>query len=452
MSSGESKEGLIAEASAASKIDEEQEIRRSVAPKARISRVRLYTIVGLLIILGCGNFILLKICYSAYPARYSFFVNQGINFLYCTFGAFIVIPRIYTGSISKEMLKFPHKPFMMMGFLDSLGTFFTAMGTPGTPGSATPLLNQTLIPFTMATSLCILKSVNYHKLEVLGAAIILCGAVLSVMNQVIHPDTSGTETHWYCILFYLASNVPMACSTNYKERNFAEATLDVWYLTQWVSVYQFIVSFLYMPFLALPGFAGNDAAIPIQQPFIDFKDGFRCFLGNVDECEGQQTALLLVGYTVMNMMFNTLGLYLTQQASAVVCYITYALLLPVTTIMFSASFLGKYQESLSAWTFAGLGVVFIGFVIYQKYSFTVAQEEEKLVASFVESFAEASAEGTPINTMQKKGQSSFQERVIGMGGAHRFRSTSGVDQIRSLIDQMTEDMTSELGRDRAGSV
>ena len=26
----------------------------------------------------------------------------------------------------------------------------------------------------------------------------------------------------YCILFYLASNVPMACSTNYKERNFSE--------------------------------------------------------------------------------------------------------------------------------------------------------------------------------------------------------------------------------------
>ena len=35
-----------------------------------------------------------------------------------------------------------------------------AQGTPGTPGSATPLLNQTLIPFTMATSLCILKSVR----------------------------------------------------------------------------------------------------------------------------------------------------------------------------------------------------------------------------------------------------------------------------------------------------
>ena len=53
--------------------------------------------------------------------------------------------------------------------------------------------------------------------------------------------------------------------------------------------------------------------VKIQQPFTDFADGFRCFLGDIDECAGQQTALLLVGYTVMNMMFNTLGLYLTQQ-------------------------------------------------------------------------------------------------------------------------------------------
>merc|ERR1712166_63141 len=378
-------------------------------PPEKISRVKLYTMVGFMIVLGCGDFILLKITYSAYPPRFSFFVNQGINFLYCTFGACIVLPKIYIrGSVDKQMLSFPHRPFMIMGVLDSLGTFFTAMGTPGTPGSATPLLNQTLIPFTMATSLCILKGVSYHKLEVVGAAIILLGAILSVMNQVIHPESSSTETHWYCILFYLASNVPMACSTNYKERNFSEATLDVWYLTQWVSIYQFSVSFLYMPFLALPGFAGNDHAIPIQQPFTDFADGFRCFLGEIDECAGQQTALLLVGYTVMNMMFNTLGLYLTQQASAVVCYITYALLLPITTIMFSASFLGKYQESLSGFTFAGLAVVLAGFVIYQKYSYSVADQLEQK-DSFAASFA------SEASIKSASGQSSFQERVVGMG-------------------------------------
>ena len=62
-------------------------------------------------------------------------------------------------------------------------------------------------------------------MEVVGAAIILAGAVLSVMNQVLHPassDDDKNQVHWYCILFYLASNIPMACSANYKERNFSE--------------------------------------------------------------------------------------------------------------------------------------------------------------------------------------------------------------------------------------
>ena len=64
-------------------------------------------------------------------------------------------------------------------------------------------------------------------MEVVGAAIILAGAVLSVMNQVLHPassDDDKSQVHWYCILFYLASNIPMACSANYKERNFSEVS------------------------------------------------------------------------------------------------------------------------------------------------------------------------------------------------------------------------------------
>eukprot|EP00656_Telonema_subtile_P013710 TRINITY_DN16966_c0_g1_i2.p1 TRINITY_DN16966_c0_g1~~TRINITY_DN16966_c0_g1_i2.p1 ORF type:complete len:453 (-),score=89.59 TRINITY_DN16966_c0_g1_i2:3-1361(-) len=390
-------------------------------PKA-IAKLKLYLIVAVLIALGTGNFLLLKIVYSAYPAKYSFFVNQGINLGYVVFGVCVVLPRIYwTKEVTPEMRKYPQRPFFYMGVLDSLGTFFTAMGTYGTPGAATPLLNQTLIPFTMLASLCILKDVSYHRFEILGAVIIMAGAVLSVMNQVLHPDSgsgdgSDHSTHWYCVLFYLASNVPMACSANYKERNFGEAYLDVWYLTQWVSTYQFFFSFLYIPFLCLPGFAGNTAAIPMQTVLDQLWDGCTCFLETNHECEGKNTMVLLLAYTAVNMMFNTLGLYLTQQASAVVCYITYALLLPITTLMFSAHFLGQYQESLSGFTFAGLAVVLIGFVVYQRYSYSVTDEEA--AASVAGSFASEAS----VGSAQRSVQSSFQERVVGMGKAHRTRS------------------------------
>merc|ERR1711934_537104 len=132
--------------------------------RSPITKPRLYLIVLVLIVLGTANFLLLKICYSAYPAKYSFFVNQGINLLYVIFGGAILLPRIiWTQDVTPEMRRYPQLPFFIMGVLDSLGTFFTAMGTPGTPGAATPLLNQTLIPFTMLCSLCILKSVEYHR-------------------------------------------------------------------------------------------------------------------------------------------------------------------------------------------------------------------------------------------------------------------------------------------------
>ena len=105
-----------------------------------------------------------------------------------------------------------------------------------------------------------------------------------------------------------------------------------------------------------------------------------------------------------------------------VCYITYALLLPITTIIFSAPFLGEYQEHLSGFTFGGLGVVLVGFVVYQKYSSAIAEDgdniESQALASFTESFH------SDISSRPTRGQSSFQERVVGMGKAHRTRAGS----------------------------
>jgi len=61
-----------------------------------------------------------------------------------------------------------------MGFLDALGTFFTAMGSAYTPGPLQPLLNQTLIPFTMLASAIFIRT-KYETMELVGAGLILCG-------------------------------------------------------------------------------------------------------------------------------------------------------------------------------------------------------------------------------------------------------------------------------------
>eukprot|EP00435_Cladocopium_sp_Y103_P031127 s3782_g7.t2 len=193
------------------------------------------------------NFALLKVTYTAYGDRRSFFVNQAINLLYVVYGGAILYPRmLFTNVVTKEMTSFPKRPFFIMGTLDSLGTFLTCLGTAYTPGSITPLLNQLLIPFTMLVSAVWLR-VRSRWQERCGAFFIVLGASISVIPKIVDvPDESSAlqniavQSRWYAILFYALSNFPMAASSCYKESTFENHHLDVWYLTQWVSIWQFL--------------------------------------------------------------------------------------------------------------------------------------------------------------------------------------------------------------------
>ena len=86
------------------------------------------------------------------------------------------------------------------------------------------------------------------------------------------------------------------------------------------------------------------------------------------ECKEKHAFLLLIGYTGLNFLFNTLGLFLTKHGSAVLNGMSYSILLPLTTIAFSLPLLGPYQETLSPYTFGGLGLVLGGFLLYQHFS------------------------------------------------------------------------------------
>lgn len=49
------------------------------------------------------------------------------------------------------------------------------------------------------------------------------------------------------VTLYILSNLPMAYSAVYKELGFKDLILECYLLTFWVSVYQFLVSFLFAP-------------------------------------------------------------------------------------------------------------------------------------------------------------------------------------------------------------
>ena len=88
------------------------------------------------------------------------------------------------------MEAFPHKIFICMAFLDALGTFLTAMGSAGTPGPLQPLLNQTLIPFTMVASFLFMGT-KYGWMELIGASLIFAGALVSCIPDVTGGSVAG---------------------------------------------------------------------------------------------------------------------------------------------------------------------------------------------------------------------------------------------------------------------
>lgn len=80
-----------------------------------IGRLHLLLIMIGLVVLGGMNFALLKVTYTAYGDRRSFFVNQAINLLYVVYGGAILYPRmVFTNVVTKEMTSFPKRPFFIM--------------------------------------------------------------------------------------------------------------------------------------------------------------------------------------------------------------------------------------------------------------------------------------------------------------------------------------------------
>ena len=117
----------------------------------------------LLVFLGSLNFILVKAMYNAFGSSYAFFANQGVNFLYVLYGGAILQQKMLcTDEITPEMRTFPQTTFFKLAILDAFGTFFTAMGAVYTPMEYQPILNQTLIPFTMLASSCSGKKILFH--------------------------------------------------------------------------------------------------------------------------------------------------------------------------------------------------------------------------------------------------------------------------------------------------
>jgi len=312
----------------------------------------------LLFVLGPANFVLYKVVYSVYSERGAFFVTNAINVIYVLIGGVALWWVIREKEVTDEMRQTPQAKFLLLGLLDSLAGFLSAMGASGTSGSTQQLLNQALVPCTMFTSYLFLNKQS-SLLQVGGSVLILAGAYVTLFDQEL------TSKSFLSSIVYASSNIPYAFSFTYKEYAFQHQSINVIYLTQCVSIYQMIICFLMAPLQQIPHL-GSDEGMTLRDSWYSLEEGMACFYEKTDECKTKSAFWLLLLYCLVQFSFNVVGLYVVKHFSSVLNAISFAIILPLTVIAFSLPILGPYQEpSFSPFTLIGLGIVLVGFFVWR---------------------------------------------------------------------------------------
>jgi len=150
-----------------------------------------------------------------------------------------------------------------------------------------------------------------------------------------------------------------------RRQIFKSEGLDVYYLTTWVTVFQTIWGFAFLPLLSLRSFGG----VPLNKIPNQISDGWQCILGYSLPhyyCDKwPRPGELFTFYAVTNFVYNVVLLLITKHGSAMLLVVSSALSLPMTNIAFCMKiFMGQDVEPFNASNMVGLSLVFGGFLCY----------------------------------------------------------------------------------------
>jgi drug/metabolite transporter (DMT)-like permease len=190
-----------------------------------------------------------------------YFLSQLTTFVYLPiFFGIVFYEYRYTNFITPQMSLFPKYKFAIMGLFDALSGICVLFGGVHTSGSNQALLNNAVIPFTMALSMAFLGT-RYLRSQHMGAILILLGVGV-VLIPLLAQNGNDANSDTFNVI-YLLSTVPQAFSSIYKEIAFGDYELDVNFLQAWVALFQFVIGILLAPINALPFL--QDVHVPFNQ-------------------------------------------------------------------------------------------------------------------------------------------------------------------------------------------
>lgn len=241
------------------------------------------------------------------------------------FSAFFGVPIYWTivaifhftpqlkGQITSAMYAFPIEKLIIIGVLDGVQSVLSFISDSKVNGAMQQLLIQLVIPITMCLSLML--GTRYSFGQYVAAVLILGACVLDVV-PVFHEDHgqggdgSASDTI-YWILIYVASVVPFAVSSVYKEVIFRDFNLHLTYLMASDSSFQLLTVLLLAPINAIPWLG---TVSTFEDVYINIWQGVKCALGYpshiTDTCDG--VWILLLEYMFFNVAINLLLLELLR--------------------------------------------------------------------------------------------------------------------------------------------
>ena len=253
----------------------------------------------------------------------------------------IVIYRIWTGTVTKEMLAFPRSKFIALGVLDTLYNVLSTWPVPSIGGPVSNVLSQAVVPINLVLSGVVLRT-GFSRLHYAGAFLAVYGVLVRLIPSFLGADgdaagsATGVAFVFWCVVM-MASQVPAALSNVYKEAALKGAErLDVWYANVVISTWQLGFGILIVPLSGLP-FSPDHVDLANLPQYV--ADATGCFLGTSvragDACEDEAVSALALFcvFLVFNVSYNLLSLAVMQEGSSALFVVASAVRLPLVDIL-----------------------------------------------------------------------------------------------------------------------
>mmetsp|Transcript_50626 Transcript_50626/g.151364 ORF Transcript_50626/g.151364 Transcript_50626/m.151364 type:complete len:398 (-) Transcript_50626:41-1234(-) len=304
-------------------------------------------------------------CYKSEPGvgdphDYAVFVSVFDILLWAVFMSAVA----RAGGWSVDIQRFGRRNLLRTAGADQLCTLLATIGAAHVPGQAQVLLNQSVLPITMALSLVLGR--RYSAAEVFGAGLVLAGATVAAgLSPLIAPHEEALRAG---VVIFSMAQAAAAVAGIVKEDLLQEARTgakDVEPTGDPIAL-GVAVAWLRVPLgiaMALVMRRGDGTVLA------EFYDGWRCFLGERPRlgdtgCSAAgRTTLLSVAYYAAQTL---LGLRLTQRGSATLRSIAAVTAVPLAQFLFTSESVmsGAGAEAYGRGSALGLALCLTGFSIY----------------------------------------------------------------------------------------